>query len=140
MSSVISGGCLCGAVKFSVNNNFDDFYFCYCEQCRKVTGSSHASNLLTAIDNIQWLSGHDKVVRFDHPTRIFTKVFCSQCGSGLPHESKNGQCLVVPAGSLDAEPSTAPNAQIFCSEKVGWFKAGVSAPEHSGFASESKKT
>jgi len=135
MNSVISGGCLCGAVKFSVNDSFDDFYFCHCEQCRKVTGSSHASNLLTAIDNIQWLRGHDKVVRFDHPTRMFTKVFCSLCGSGLPHESKNGQCLVVPAGSLDTEPSKSPNAQIFCSEKVGWFKTDVIKGSIKGSAS-----
>lgn len=138
MSKVISGGCLCGAVKFSVNDSFDDFYFCYCQQCRKITGSSHASNLVTSIDNIQWTRGSDKVIRFDHPTQIFTKVFCSQCGSGLPYKSKNGQSLVVPAGSLDSEPSKAPKAQIFCSEKVEWFKKGILAPEYSHYEDESQ--
>jgi len=135
MNRKISGGCLCGTVKFTVNDSFDNFYFCHCEQCRKVTGSSHASNLVTTIDNIEWLSGLDKIVRFDHKERVFTKVFCSICGSGLPYESKSGECLVVPAGSLNTEPSLTPNAQIFCSEKAGWFTAGIEAPENSGYES-----
>ena len=137
MSTVITGGCLCGAVQFSVNDHFDSFYFCHCKQCRKVTGSSHASNLLTSIDNIQWLAGRRNTIRFDHPERAFTKVFCAQCGSGVPHASKNGKYLVVPAGSLDAEPSKAPNAQVFCAEKAKWFATGISAPENSGFMNES---
>ncbi len=137
MNRRISGGCLCGAVKFSVEDSFENFYLCYCEQCRKVTGSSHASNLVTTLDNIQWLSGNDKIVRFDHPQRVFTKVFCSVCGSGLPHESKSGQSLVVPAGSLDSEPVKNPSAQIFCSEKTDWFKAGINAPESLGYEDES---
>ncbi|MEH6551685.1 MAG: GFA family protein [Pseudomonadales bacterium] len=135
MNRKISGGCLCGAVKFTVNDSFDNFYFCHCEQCRKVSGSSHASNLLTKIGNIEWLSGFNKTVRFDHKDGAFTKVFCSVCGSGLPHKSQSGECLVVPAGSLDAEPSLTPQAQIFCSEKAGWFTAGIKAPENSGFES-----
>jgi hypothetical protein len=134
MHRKISGGCLCGTVKFTVNDIFDNFYFCHCEQCRKVSGSSHASNLLTSVDNIEWLSGSNKVVRFDHKDGAFTKVFCSICGSGLPHESQSGECLVV-AGSLDAEPSLTPEAQIFCSEKAGWFSAGIEAPENSGYES-----
>lgn len=133
MSRTISGGCLCGAVKFTVKDQFDSFYFCHCQQCRKFTGSSHASNLLTSPDNIQWESGYEKAIRYDHEERAFTKVFCSLCGSGLPHESKDGRLLIVPAGSLDREPLKVPNAQIFCSEKAGWFTLGSLAPEYLGF-------
>lgn len=130
MSHKISGGCLCGAVKFVVDDRFDKFYLCHCIQCRKVSGSSHASNLFTTIDHIKWLSGVDKTVRFDHKEGEFTKVFCSECGSGLPYKSLTSDSLIVPAGSLDEEPSLAPQAQIFCGEKAGWFTQGISAPEH----------
>jgi len=72
----------------------------------------------------------DKTVRFDHKEGEFTKVFCSECGSGLPYKSLTSDSLIVPAGSLDEEPSLAPQAQIFCGEKAGWFTHGISAPEH----------
>ena len=43
--------------------------------------------------------------RFDYPgDRLFTKVFCSECGSGLPFLNKTGKKLFIPAGSLDSEP------------------------------------
>lgn len=83
--STFSGRCLCGAVQYSVTTEIEDFYFCHCEQCRKITGSAFASNILTKPVNVNWISGSENVKRFDYPgLRTFTKVFCSNCGSGLP--------------------------------------------------------
>ncbi|MGR5092714.1 GFA family protein [Vibrio maritimus] len=138
MSMTIKGRCLCGSVEFELEDRFENFYFCYCEQCRKVTGSSHASNAITDKHNLTWLKGEDLVVRFDHPEGSFSKVFCSRCGSGLPHESQNGTDLVVPVGSLDSAPSLSPTAQIFSAEKTKWFKEGISAPEYKGFKTVSE--
>ena len=45
MSEQITGACLCGAVRFSVDNAFATLFFCHCDQCRKMTGGSHAANL-----------------------------------------------------------------------------------------------
>ncbi|QSX32264.1 GFA family protein [Shewanella avicenniae] len=133
MAKVLLGGCCCGSVSFSVMDDFRRFYFCYCEQCRKLTGSAHAANLFTAPDNITWLSGQDKLKRYDHPTRAFSKVFCSECGSGLPFLIKNQKYLIVPAGSLHDEPSKTVDAQIFCEEQLEWHKSGVTAPKRNGF-------
>ncbi|NOH31482.1 GFA family protein [Vibrio mediterranei] len=136
MTKTIAGGCLCGSVRFEVQDSFENFYFCHCEQCRRVTGSSHASNAITHKNNIVWTKGEKLTVRFDHPSGAFTKVFCSRCGSGLPHDSQNGKDLVVPVGCLDTALSLSPNAQIFCSEKTEWFRKGVVAPEYLGFMTE----
>ncbi len=118
----LSGGCMCGTVRFTVEDRFSRFYFCHCEQCRKMTGSAHASNLFTSIDNIHWEKGQEETVRYDHPTRSFSRVFCKHCGSGLPYQSRSGKALIVPAGSLDGEPTKLPDAQIFCGEQTEWHK------------------
>ncbi len=133
MSNTITGGCVCGAVQFSVQDEFMHFFLCHCEQCRKMTGSAHASNLFTRIDNIQWLKGESSVRRYDHPTRTFSQAFCLHCGSGLPFVSKSGKALIVPAGSLDSEPAKTPEAQIFCAEQTEWHKAGMQSPKFRGF-------
>lgn len=74
--STFSGRCLCGAVQYSVTTEIEDFYFCHCEQCRKITGSAFASNILTKPVNVNWISGSENVKRFDYPgLRTFTKVF-----------------------------------------------------------------
>ena len=133
MANQISGGCCCGNVIFTLEDNFSNFYFCHCEQCRKLTGTAHASNLFTSPDNIKWAKGIDNIKRYDHPERSFSKAFCNQCGSGLPFISKSGKSLIVPAGSLNDEPSKQLDAQIFCAEQTDWYKAGLEAPKVNGF-------
>ena len=123
MSNSISGGCLCGKVSFSLKADFNGFYFCHCDQCKQLTGSAHASNLFTAADNIQWLSGHDLVSNFYHPSRRFSKAFCSECGSALPVVTDSGRALLVPAGSLPAEliPAELKGQHIYWAEHAHWY-------------------
>lgn len=134
MTKILTGGCMCGSVRFQVEDDFQKFFLCYCEQCRKMTGSAHASNLFTRIDNLQWLQGQEYIKRYEHPTRRFSQVFCTECGSALPFVSKSGKALIVPAGSLDEEPGKQPDAQIFCLEQTEWHKSGINAPKFDTFA------
>jgi len=132
--TTFSGRCLCGAVQYSVTTEIEDFYFCHCEQCRKITGSAFASNILTKPVNVNWISGSENVKRFDYPgLRTFTKVFCSNCGSGLPFLNEKGSALVIPAGSLDHEPNIKPANNIFWDDKAQWYEDGINAPKCEGF-------
>lgn len=65
---------MCGAVAFECNNQFQHFHFCHCEQCQKVTGTAYAANLFTENNNIHWLSGQEKVKRFDVEDRAITRA------------------------------------------------------------------
>jgi hypothetical protein len=129
----ISGSCLCGAVTFECEDQFEQFHLCHCIQCQKATGSAHASNLFTSPDNIKWLSGESLVKRFDVPGRTITNAFCNACGSALPYVSSTGKSLVVPAGSLDQTPNIEPQDNIFMSEKAPWYDKALSCKAFSTF-------
>jgi len=133
MTQKLTGGCLCGAVEFSVNDEFKAFYQCHCKQCQKITGTAFASNIITALENIQWHKGKSNVTEYDHPTRAFSKSFCTLCGSALPFVNKAKTSLIVPAGSLNELPTLQPQANIFASEEAAWFKAGSLAERFTGF-------
>lgn len=133
MSEKIGGGCLCGGVKFQVENEFSKFYFCHCEQCRKITGSAHAANLFTRPDAITWTSGEYLIKQYKYPDRDFTVVFCTECGSGLPFVTNSGKALIVPAGSLDSDPNIQPNDNIFWAERATWYDEGTNANQCAGF-------
>jgi hypothetical protein len=133
-STTLTGSCLCGIVKYSVTTEIEKFYFCHCKQCRKITGSSFASNILAKPSNFTWVSGAGKVKRFDYPgAKAYTKVFCTECGSGLPFLSKSGNTLFVPAGSLDSDPEVKPNNNIFWHDKASWYEAGILAEKCADF-------
>lgn len=127
MNGQISGGCLCGKVRFSVDNSFERLYLCHCAQCRKITGSAFAANLYTPPEQLQWTAGEKYIKRFEFPGRDFAKAFCTECGSGLPYLNQKGAAIIIPAGSLDAEPNIDEQANIFWAERPRWSTSAVDA-------------
>ena len=130
----ITGSCLCGAVCFEVDDNFQQLNLCHCDQCQRATGSAHASNLFTNPENIRWTNGKDYVKRFDVPGRCISNAFCSECGSGLPYVSKTGGSLIVQAGTLNEVFASNPIVRhIFWSERAAWYDAAAAAGHHERF-------
>lgn len=125
----IKGSCLCGKIHFTVRDNFKKFFFCHCRQCRKISGSAHAANLFATPSDLIFIKGEESTIRYQYPERFFTKVFCSTCGTGVPYISGNGTLLIVPAGTLDEEPTKVPDAQIFCEEQTQWHRIGMQASQ-----------
>ena len=123
MSTRYAGSCLCGAVRFEIAGEFQRFYLCHCEYCRKDTGSAHAANLFSSTARLQWVSGKDQIREFHLPATRHGKCFCSTCGSPLPMMQMNGQLLVVPAGSLNGEVPIRPTAHTFVSGRASWDEA-----------------
>ena len=116
------GSCLCGAVRFEVEGDFEKFFLCHCEHCRKDTGSAHAANLFSSVATLKWVAGEDKTTLFTLPSTRHSKCFCSFCGSALPTLQMEGQMLVVPAGSLNSEVPLRPDAHLFGSSRASWDK------------------
>lgn len=120
-TEVLCGSCLCGAVTYEVSGPFQRFVHCHCRRCRKATGTGHASNLLAAPERFAWRTGAELTVRYDLPAAVsFATTFCSRCGSPLPHPTRSGKAIVVPAGSLDADPALTPQTRIFWASRAAW--------------------
>ena len=133
MSNRYTGSCLCGEVRFEIAGEFEHFYLCHCEYCRKDTGSAHAANLFSSTAALKWVSGQDKVRQFNLPATRHNRCFCGTCGSALPMIQMNGQLLVVPAGSLDSELPMRPDAHLFMSSKACWDDALEKVPTFDRF-------
>jgi len=129
----LTGNCLCGAITFEIEDDFDRFQLCHCMQCQKTTGSAHASNLFTNPKNITWHTGTEDIVRFDVEGRRISNAFCSNCGSRVPFLSLSGKILVVPAGSLNEIPTISPQANIFWPERAGWYEDALMATHYDRF-------
>ncbi len=116
----VEGSCLCKHVQFEIKGEFESFFLCHCEYCRKDTGSAHAANLFSTTAKIEWRRGKDTIQTFQLPNTRHVKSFCSSCGSAVPNLQMDGKLLVVPAGSLDCDVRIKPNAHIFMSSRATW--------------------
>ncbi len=131
----IEGGCLCGTVRFRIDNNFSNLLICHCKQCRKTTGAGSAANLISTTGSLELTNGADLVTTFRHPTRYFTKAFCGLCGGAVPYLNHTETLCFVPAGSLEGEPEVTRQDNIFTEERPDWCTAGYLAENHIGFGS-----
>jgi hypothetical protein len=119
---VAHGSCLCKAVQYEVELPFERFMYCHCTRCRKATGSPHAANGFVKPEAFHWTQGESLVKRYDLPeAKRFGLQFCTHCGSKVPHRTRDGARMVIPAGSLDEDPGTKPQAIVFWGSRAPWF-------------------
>ena len=112
---------LCGAVRYRARGPFVRFAHCHCSRCRKASGSGHSTNLVVDPTHLEWIEGEDQVERFDLPTaRSFATTVCRKCGVPMPRVSRDGQRVIIPAGSLDEPPTVQPTARIFWQSRAPW--------------------
>jgi hypothetical protein len=129
MNQEFKGSCLCGRVQYIVRGPFDAFHICHCSQCRRSTGSAHASNIFTTRDRLQWVTGEELTKRYDpDEPGVISKSFCTHCGSLVPYISASSGRLIIPAGGLESDPGIRPQDNIYWPDRADWYDAVTQAP------------
>ena len=124
----IRGACLCRRVEFEADPPSLKFVRCPCSRCRKATGSAFAANLYVAPQGFRWLKGEADVVRFDLPeARSFSTAHCRCCGAPLPHATRSGREMIIPAGALDEDPGVSPTLESCWESRAPWLSGGGEA-------------
>jgi hypothetical protein len=128
---VITGSCLCGAIRYRIVVEPERAHNCYCGRCRKVHGAAFASNLFVDRESFKWVQGEELLRSFRPPeTERFLHVFCTNCGSSMPALHPARETVVVPMGSLDCDPGIAPQAHIFVDSKASWVTIRDDLPQY----------
>ncbi len=114
-----TGSCLCGAIKYEVNGEPVRTAVCHCDDCRKATGSSYATNFFFKEEDIVVTQGTPK--EFQHKSdagNTMTKQFCGNCGSQLFGIGTGSPGVKhVKAGTLDNVGDLKPAISVFTARK-----------------------
>lgn len=125
---MLTGGCLCGTVRYEIAGRVSAIWYCHCSKCRKVTGSAFHPAALCRRASFRWTRGEDAVSEFRSPSGYTTR-FCSRCGSSAPSVLPGGESVVLPVGALDQDPGSRPVRHIFVGSKAPWFEICDGRPE-----------
>ncbi|NVO07161.1 MAG: GFA family protein [Rhodoferax sp.] len=125
MTQPVTGGCMCGAVRYAVNGPLRDIITCHCAQCRRSSGHFVAATAchrkyfaLLRQDGLQWYSA----------VPGFRRGFCKECGSSLFFEELGGERISIAAGTLDAPQGLRIAAQIFTAEAGDYYAIDPQIP------------
>ena len=118
----IEGGCLCGKVRYASDAEPVMVVNCYCETCRKNSGSTNSYNYGMPAGSVR-VTGDTVKTYEDHSGasgKAFHRKFCSNCGSHFLSSGPAYEGLeFIKAGTLDSG-HLAPAAHIWTEEKLGW--------------------
>ena len=101
--SKYTGGCLCGAIRYSVNGPIAELRHCHCRDCQRTSGAHGA--VVAMIKSEQFKLEKGQPTRYAGKAasgRTLYRFFCADCGSPIygQRESLPGM-MTLRAGSLD---------------------------------------
>ncbi len=79
MTRLMTGGCMCGAVRFEVSAPASDLYHCHCSMCRKMHGTAFATYAVVAKSAMALTRGEDNLSSFKSSPGV-SRSFCRTCG------------------------------------------------------------
>jgi hypothetical protein len=121
MTSKLSGGCACGAIRYESDAVPTVMLNCHCSDCRKASGSGYAAIVIVQKFSLQ-LSGE---ARF-HKLRggsgsLIERGFCPDCGSPLfVRLERFPNVLGIQAGSLDDPALHNPSMDVYTDSAPEW--------------------
>lgn len=117
----ISGGCLCGAVRFTVSAEPLAARACWCRLCQYLGAGSATVNVRFPADalamegEVRW---YESIADSGNRMR---RGFCPACGTPLFSKAENSPDFsFVRAGALDDPGLIAPQATIWTSAAPDW--------------------
>ena len=116
----LTGGCLCGGVRYEVTEPLVSASYCHCKRCQRRTGTAASASARIAPGSLRVLSGEELIRSFDPPDG-FSKVFCSGCGSALwSRDPQNPEVISVRLGAFDDDPGIRPSYRQFVAYAAPW--------------------
>ena len=125
----ITGGCLCGKVRYCLRHAPTEIYFCHCGQCRKAQGTAFAASLPISADDFTLTAGAEYLRAYRSSARK-ARYFCAHCGSPIYSQVDGTPILRIRAGSVDCAEALHGVAHIYTADKASWYRILDELPQY----------
>ncbi|HEY0417176.1 MAG TPA: GFA family protein [Gaiellaceae bacterium] len=114
-----TGGCLCGGVRFEIDDAPLGASYCHCTRCQRRTGTAASASARFAPGAVRVVAG-EELVREYAPADGWAKCFCSACGSALWSRDPATGAKGVRLGAFDTDPGIRPAFRQFVAYAAAW--------------------
>ena len=127
MAAALTGGCLCGATRFSVSA-FPRVHYCHCSMCRKATGGAFAVLGWVPRDSLKWQV--DKGRKIFRSSPIALRSFCAACGTPLTLDyDEDRREIALHVGAFDDPATLTPLYHYGVEGRLAWADTHDGLPE-----------
>jgi hypothetical protein len=126
----MSGGCLCGAVRYAVDAEPLTAFVCHCRACQYVSGGTGANVVIVPRTSVRLTRGALRTYWSiaDSGAQI-GRQFCEICGTPILSDLESQpDLLVIKAGSLDEPAAFKPSANLWTDAAQPWHPMADDIP------------
>lgn len=133
----LQGGCLCGAVRYEIDERPAAAAHCHCRSCQLALGAAFATWAKVPKDQFRIVRG--EIARCETSPGV-ERGFCGRCGTSLTYDAAGeveGQDWLEDAWfsavTLDDPSIVRPTAHVYISHQQPWIRMGDGLPRFSEF-------
>lgn len=127
MNLPLTGGCVCGAVRYEIAQQPITVYACHCTDCQRITSSAFSIGVVVADAAFRLTAGDTRSVPggITAGGRHKTRRACPACGTWLYGEARpgtevQGMIRVVRGGTLDDTAWLRPTTHFWTRSAQPW--------------------
>jgi hypothetical protein len=128
MAETLTGGCLCGGVRYRITGTAVEAQYCHCRMCRLAHGAPIVAWLTVPLDAFAVTAGEPAAYRSS--TKAW-RHFCGSCGTPLTwREAENPRLVDVSIASLDNPAAVEPTLHVWTDSRIAWFDTADHLPRY----------
>jgi hypothetical protein len=131
MSESVTGGCLCGRIRYTVGQPIEKVIACHCTHCQKISGTASSHNAVVPASAFTLTAGTPKryADTADSGNTLF-RHFCADCGSSLySQREKSPEMVVLKVGTLDSHADMKLVMNIWTKSARPWLALDPEVPQ-----------
>ena len=103
---MLTGSCLCGAIRYTINAEVKELRACHCIDCQKTSGAGGSVNAMVKSADFRITQGTPKRLAVKAASgRTLFRFFCGDCGSPIYSQRETTpENVSVRAGTMDNAP------------------------------------
>ncbi len=128
----MSGGCHCGAIRYTVSGEPISHALCHCGDCRRHAGAPMVGWTMFPADAVKIVQGAPKVYASSEHGR---RHFCPDCGTGLLYANDHvlPGIIDVQSATLDDPDAIPARVHIQVAERISWMERAHELPTFDRF-------
>lgn len=103
--ATLTGGCLCGAVRYEARPDKREGYYCHCRMCQLAFGNTRAAFINLRKEQVSWRGA---APTWYASSKFARRGFCGRCGTPLAFEFLDSLRMDLSIGSLDQPALVKP--------------------------------
>jgi len=121
LPGVITGGCLCGSIRYEAAGKPLGSMICHCRMCQRFSGAPILGGTTFLTDVLRFVKGKPKFYR---SSKIARRGFCSNCGTALVYQGTLGvwtRWIMVFTATLDEPEKFPPTYHLGIESTMPWL-------------------